>query len=113
MRDFLRFLRHLWKVIHFLRGVVVSLLLLLLFCAILVAVSEGMPLREAVYFVLITALTIGYGDITPATPLGRVASVAAGIIGIVSTGIVVAASVRALERSYREGQEPVDQGSRE
>ena len=109
MNDFLRFLRQLWIVIHFLRGVVLSLLLLLLVCAITVSISEGMPLRTAVYFILVTALTIGYGDITPVTPLGRITSVAAGIIGIVCTGIVIAASVRSLERAYRDVPKPDEQ----
>jgi hypothetical protein len=110
MHDFFRFVRHLWFVLHFLRGVVLSLLLLLAICAITVAIAEDMPVRTAVYFILITALTIGYGDIALVTPWARLASVAAGLIGVVSTGIVVAAAVLALKRAYRETHGPHDDG---
>lgn len=102
MRDFIRFMRHLFEIVHFIRGIVVALALQLLLCVIVVVLAEGMPIGQAVYFVLITALTIGYGDITPNTPWGRVASVAAGAIGILITGIVAAAAVRALSQANHE-----------
>jgi voltage-gated potassium channel len=89
-------------------GLTTRLLVLLLVCAIVVAIAEKMPVRQAVYFMLVTALTIGYGDITPATPLGRAASITAGAIGVLNTGIIVAVATRALERAYRERREADD-----
>ena len=112
MQDFLRFLRHLWTTVYFLRGIIFSLLGLLLACAIIVSIAQHRPLREGVYFILVTALTIGYGDITPQTPLGKVVSVAAGIIGILCSGIIVAISVRALEASFRSKIKNDDAGKR-
>ncbi|WBX95218.1 potassium channel family protein [Pseudoxanthomonas mexicana] len=49
------------------------------------------------YFSAITALTVGYGDISPGTAIGRVLAVALGLLGIVLTGVVVAAALRAIE----------------
>jgi hypothetical protein len=107
MRDFLLFLRYLFRIIHFARGILLSLGLLLLICVLVFSRAEGVAFREGVYFVLITALTIGYGDITPETAWGRIASVAAGVIGVLITGMVIAAAVRALGQALQiKGGDP-------
>ena len=51
---------------------------------------------EAVYFAFITGLSIGYGDITPDTALGRLISVLIGLVGMLFVGITVAIATRAL-----------------
>ena len=102
MRDFLRFIHQLWLILYFLRGVILTLLVLLLTCAAVVAIAEEMPVGMSLYFMLVTALTIGYGDIIPVTFWGRLASLAGGIAGVLSMGIVIAVANRALERAYRE-----------
>ena len=61
-----------------------------------------MSFGRAVYFVLITAMTIGYGDITPVTTGGKIGSVAAGLIGVAACGIFVAVATRALREAYEE-----------
>ncbi len=71
----------------------------------IVSRAEGMSFGQAVYFVIITALTIGYGDITPETTWGRVASVAAGIIGMMTTGIIIAVAVRSFGQAIQEAHE--------
>jgi hypothetical protein len=57
---------------------------------------EGIPLGRAIYFACITGLTIGYGDITPKTGCGMIASIAIGLIGMIFTGITIAVATRAL-----------------
>lgn len=54
------------------------------------------------YLSFITAFTIGYGDITPVTIIGRVLSVIIGLIGIIFTGLVVAIATRALVSTIQE-----------
>ena len=102
MRDFLRFMRYLFGIIYFLRGILLSFGLLMLVCVFVIRHSENMPWGESIYFVLVTALTIGYGDITPETPLGRIVSITAGVIGLLMTGIVIASAVRALTMAMQE-----------
>ncbi|RDH91245.1 MAG: hypothetical protein DIZ77_03635 [endosymbiont of Seepiophila jonesi] len=47
----------------------------------------------------ITAMTIGYGDFTPKKPLSRLLAILLGIIGVIFTGIIVAAAVYATQQA--------------
>jgi voltage-gated potassium channel len=102
MRDFARFLRHLLHSLRVVRGVLLVLGLGLLACVIAIVLAEGQPFGQAVYFVLITGLTVGYGDIAPTTAWGQVASVVAGVIGVINVGIIVAVANIALGRAVDE-----------
>ena len=63
-------------------------------------------LVETVYFCAITALTIGYGDVVPTSTFGRIDAVLLGVIGVVFTGLIVAAAVRGVqEAAHRAGAE--------
>ena len=54
---------------------------------------------ESLYLSAITALTVGYGDVAPKSSMGRLAAVGLGVLGILVTGIVVAAAIKALEKA--------------
>lgn len=54
---------------------------------------------ESLYLSAITALTVGYGDVSPKSPIGRLVAVGLGFLGILLTGIVVAAAIKALEKA--------------
>ncbi|NGX61708.1 MAG: hypothetical protein K940chlam9_01197 [Chlamydiae bacterium] len=43
---------------------------------------------------LITALTIGYGDVIPHTPMGKIISIIVGFTGLVFVGLSVAIAAR-------------------
>ena len=78
------------------REVLAGLLVLIVAGGFLISKLEGIELGEAIYFAFITGFTIGYGDIAPDSALGRVISVAIGLIGMIFTGVTVAIAVRAL-----------------
>lgn len=67
-----------------------------------IAYLDGKPILDSLYLAFITALTIGYGDMTPETASSKVIAVVIGIFGIIFTGIVVAASLKALEMTIAE-----------
>ena len=63
------------------------------------------PMGETVYFCAITALTIGYGDVVPTTTFGRIDAVLLGLIGLVFTGLIVAAAVRGVQEASRHARD--------
>ena len=75
-------------------------LLALVFVAVVatLVVMDGKSVGEALYLAAITFLTIGYGDVTPTTAVARIACVVLGFAGVLFMGIIVAASIKALER---------------
>jgi voltage-gated potassium channel len=92
-RDFLRaFARNVSRV----GEVILSLLVLILLGGVAISHFEKIRLGDAIYFALITGLSIGYGDITPATGWGRAISVSIGLTGMVFVGITVAIATHAL-----------------
>ncbi|HTH61227.1 MAG TPA: potassium channel family protein [Paraburkholderia sp.] len=61
---------------------------------------------ETAYFCAITALTIGYGDVVPTSTFGRVDAILLGLLGVVFTGLIVAAAVRGVhEAAHAAGME--------
>lgn len=61
-----------------------SLLVLLVFGTFLFQILEGWSTIDAFYFTGVTMTTVGYGDVTPHTPAGKVATV---LFAFVAVGI--------------------------
>ena len=102
MHEFLSFLRHVHESLLLVRHPLFVLLALLLIGAGVMALAEDMHFGDALYLTLITGLTVGYGDLTPATVLGRIVSVLVGLIGLIYFGLIVAIANRALGEVARE-----------
>jgi len=77
-------------------------LALVILGALLMSIVEGISIGNSMYLSFITAFTIGYGDITPVTIIGRVLSVIIALIGIIFTGLVIAIATRALATTIEE-----------
>jgi voltage-gated potassium channel len=99
---FVRFLRHFFHILWLLGSVYLALFALIGAGAATIAAVEQMPFDKALYFSLITGLTIGYGDVVPATSIGRIAAVLLGVIGTVFNGLVVAGAVHAVQQSWTD-----------
>ncbi len=78
------------------------ILLVLLGLVWIFARIEGISFMTSLYFGAITALTIGYGDITPITNAGKVIAVIMGLMGVLNTGIIVAIALQAVRVTYEE-----------
>lgn len=82
-------IRHVWLVIA-------ALLFLIFLGSAAISFVEEMSLGKAIYFAFITALAVGYGDITPATVTGKIVSVLIGFVGLVLFGVIIGVSTRAI-----------------
>lgn len=75
-------------------------ILVLIFCVVvtlgqLVGRWEKWTRFDALYWSLITASTVGYGDIRPTRCRSKLISIGIAIMGIIFTGFIVAISVNA------------------
>src|SRR5262245_13281933 len=69
--------------------------------------GSGLSVRsvgDIVYFSFVTLGTVGYGDVTPATPLARAVSMTEEIIGVMYVATMIARFV-SIETSGRSGDE--------
>ena len=80
--------------------------------------AAGSPIRtfwDAVWYSLVTLTTVGYGDIYPITPIGRVLGAIIAILGIgmvaVPTGILSAGFVEVLEKKNQKDPEEAESQS--
>lgn len=98
---FLVFVRYFVQIAWQVKHVLLVLLVVVVLGGFLMSRVEGISLFDALYWAFITAFTIGYGDVTPHTVIGKVISLIIGLAGIIFTGIVVAISVRALSEAVK------------
>jgi hypothetical protein len=61
-----------------------------------------LELADSIWLVLISSLTVGYGDVAAETHFGRAVSVVGTLLGILLTGIIIAAVIGFLRLSYPE-----------
>ena len=101
MQDFLLFVSNMRLIAYFARYILLLLGFIWIVLAVLFAWAEDQTLGNAIYFTLITGLTVGYGDITPVTPIGKAASAAIAVVGVITAGIYVAIATRAVSMSLR------------
>jgi voltage-gated potassium channel len=101
MHDFLLFVNNVRFIAYFARYILFLLGFVWIMLTGIFAWAEDQNLGNAVYFALITGLTVGYGDITPVTPIGKAASAAIAVVGVITAGIYVAIATRAVSMSLR------------
>ncbi|MFT8836883.1 potassium channel family protein [Liquorilactobacillus satsumensis] len=61
--------------------IIVSLFILII-AAVLYSLAESVPLGESLWWAIATATTVGYGDISPHTPVGKLAAILLMFVGI-------------------------------
>ena len=102
LKSFLTFTSRFVHYCYVLRGLLGVQLSLVLLFGIVFARIEGLSLSRGVYFSLITATTVGYGDITPKTGFGQCLSVFLAFLGTILFGLVVAVATRAFTVTIKE-----------
>ena len=103
------FYYHFRKITWHLRVVHLMLITLIMTGAGVIAATEKVSFGKAVYFSFITGLTVGYGDIVPQTAIGQVISVLLALVGMLFSGLVVAAAVEGTRRAWEETESQTSQ----
>ncbi len=97
------------KITVFLGGVFVTVIIVGTLFYVIEGPENGYSsIPKGVYWAVVTLTTVGYGDITPGTPLGQLLSAMVMILGYgiiaVPTGIVSAEMARAGDRNSQNNQ---------
>lgn len=100
--SFLTFTTHFFHYCHVLRSLLGIQLVIVMLGGIGFARCEGIPTLQGIYFSLITATTVGYGDITPKTGVGQCISVFLAFIGTIFFGLMVAVATQAFKVTIDE-----------
>ena len=103
MINLIAFFKHFFSFLASAGWIIISLFVGILILGGFLTIIEKNSIGDSIYLAFITALTIGYGDITPSTALGKIICIILGMIGIIFMGVIVAASIRALEESSQKG----------
>jgi hypothetical protein len=83
------------------RGILITAALLLAAGTLLFMIIEGFSLIDSFYFSFITLSTIGYGDLSPSTELGKIVTVIYGIAGL---GVIAALVSAIASQRLREAK---------
>lgn len=79
-------------------------LILIVISSLTYSYAENVPLIEAVWWALVTATTVGYGDISPNTMLGKISAILLMLLGIGFIGILTSTITEYFNRSSLQKQ---------
>ena len=92
------FARVTWK----LKSIYLSFIGMFIVGAFAISYTEKLSYGDALYFTLVTGLTVGYGDISPQTIVGRVIAIVLALVGMMLTGLLVATTVQTVKYSFEK-----------
>jgi voltage-gated potassium channel len=110
MINFTRVLVRLWIRDPDFRSLVLLVFLTLLIGTIFYSVQEGWGLIDAFYFSVTTLTTVGFGDLSPTTPVGKLFTVGYILSGLgLIAGFINAIAEENLSRRTRRRRDEGDQ----
>lgn len=93
------FLDLFWKILWLLAPLFFTLSVVIFSCGLLAGKLERWSLFDSFYWALITATTVGYGDLKPAGRTARILAICIAFAGLIHTGLLVSASIAAATRA--------------
>ena len=94
-----------WSV-YLLAPILIMLLIIVLMLGLIVGRMESWSRFNALYWALVTALTVGYGDIRPLKKPSKVLSIVIAWCGILLSGLLVAITVKAASIALEKHIDP-------
>ncbi|MCC2615041.1 two pore domain potassium channel family protein [Aestuariibacter halophilus] len=78
------------------------MILIILAMGVWIATRENWRISDGLYFAMITATTVGYGDMRPHKKMCKLIAILIALQGLLLTGIVVAIGLRAATISFEQ-----------
>lgn len=87
------FAKKIWKVLktNIFYFVTLITIILIFSCAAFISIFENLKFTDSLWWSFVTATTVGYGDISPTTNLGRIVAVILMIVGVAFFGVLTGA----------------------
>ena len=79
----------------------ISMALIIILLGQIVGAGETWTKFDSLYWSLITATTVGYGDFRPLRKLSKLLSILIAFVGLIFTGIIVALALNAATISFK------------
>ncbi len=98
----LEFLANLTGLILAVAPLFLGLGLIIAALAVAAGRREGWSVTDSIYYGFVTATTVGYGDMTPNTGIGKLCAIMLAVIGLIFTGIMVALAVEAADITFKQ-----------
>lgn len=89
------------------RGAAAGILLHLLTATVFLHIAEGWALLDALYFAVVTATTVGYGDLAPVQPVSKLFVAAYAIVSVA----LIAGLLQALVERVADAQRGMAEGA--
>lgn len=92
-------------------GVYLAAPIVLFFLAVIITMGqivgrrEGWSRFDAVYYAMITATTVGYGDFRPQTQLSKCLAILIAFCGLMFSGILVALAVQSAQIAFEKNHD--------
>lgn len=96
------FVKYFARVTWQLRSIYMSFIGIFFIGALAISYIEKLSFGDALYFTLVTGMTVGYGDISPQTIIGRFIALSLALVGMMLTGVMVATTVQVVKYSFEK-----------
>ena len=96
-----RNLRNFVQVNGFIYMIYLSVILIFI-SSIMYSISEKVPFSDAIWWAVVTATTVGYGDFFPSTVIGRLAAILLMFIGIGFVGFLTSTITDFFDKQQKE-----------
>ena len=100
------FLKTIFKGLYHVAPILIMMFIIIATLGVVVGRLESWGRFKALYWSAITALTVGYGDITPRKKASRVLAAFIALLGIMTAGIVVSITVEATSHAFDKHVRP-------
>lgn len=100
------FIKFFFLILTLIYPLLLTLLVVIVILGQIVGRVESWSRFNALYWSLITAFTVGYGDLFPVKKMSKILAILITFIGVMFTGVIVAITVTTASEAFKENVGP-------